>query len=534
MKKRIRNLITILGICLMAGFLTSCKEKPVTNNEEKMKSEIVLADNSITIELGKQSNLNDLVSITGDQELKNTLTYSKYDEEIIKITDGIISAEKIGSTTIYVAVSDPEVREKKINVLVTDLADFDIEGTNALVVGERAEYIVYPTDLNIPLKSSDENILMFVDGQAVALAEGKVTLTAEYMGSIREHTVRIKKDTIKPTISSTGEDNIIVSYNEDVDLLEGLKATDNIDGEIEVSIMEGYNKEKMGKQVVTYMAVDSSGNEATFKRNVEVIWDYSVKFIGHAGSYYGLMNSEEAILYAIQVLQYQCVEIDLKQTADGQFVLCHDDTFAGYPLATTMWSVLKELTRTAERCSGLPAQNGSVKKKSYTAGLCTLERYLEICKEYDVKAVIELKSSKGISNADTSRMQDLMNIIEKYKMRKNVIFLTSSYNCLIWTRENGYSDIPCQYLVNSCESDEVLNRCIQYDLDISFNATGDNIKNSQEWINKYKAAGLEVSCYTFTQYSDYNTLQKWIDKGVDYVTCDWHLMSKVKLPKEEK
>ena len=119
-------------------------------------------------------------------------------------------------------------------------------------------------------------------------------------------------------------------------------------------------------------------------------------------------------------------------------------------------------------------------------------------------------------------------------MRKNVIFLTSSYKCLIWTRNNGYSDIPCQYLVNSCESEEVLNTCIQYNLDVSINATGSGIKNSQEWINKYKDAGLKVSCYTFTQYSDYKTLQKWIDKGVDYVTCDWHLMSKVNLPKEEK
>ena len=127
-----------------------------------------------------------------------------------------------------------------------------------------------------------------------------------------------------------------------------------------------------------------------------------------------------------------------------------------------------------------------------------------------------------------------MDVIEKTDMLQNVVFLGSQYNCLIWTRENGYSDIPCQYLVNSCESEETLNRCIEYNLDISFNATGDNIKNSQEWIDKYKAAGLEVSCYTFTQYSDYNTLQKWIDKGVDYVTCDWHVMSKVKLPKEDK
>ena len=159
--------------------------------------------------------------------------------------------------------------------------------------------------------------------------------------------------------------------------------------------------------------------------------------------------------------------------------------------------------------------------------------YLEICKQYNAKAVIELKYSPGINNNDQSRMQALMDEIERCGMRKEVIFLGSAYNCLIWTRNNGYEDVPCQYLVNSCESEEVLKRCIDNKLDLSFNSTGD-YSNSTEWIAKYKEAGCKVSCYTFTQYSNYKTLQEWINKGVDYVTCDWQLMSKVDLPKKEK
>ena len=523
MKKIIRNLIVTSFICLTLGLLTSCKTP-----------EITLSVEDLTLELGEVYKLSDLNVNIDDEELKNTINYSDYNTEIINIVDGQIFAEEIGKTSIKVTVASDEVVAKKINITVVDLENFYIDGPTSLTIGEKAEYKVYPEGLEVKIVSSDEEKLRINDGHALATEKGKVTLIAEYKGSKRKLNVEITKDDVAPTITNSGEEEITISWNSDFDIFEGIKATDNIDGELEVTLKENFDKEKMGTQKITYVAVDSSGNEVTLKRTINVVWDYSVEFIGHAGSYYGVMNSEEAILYAIQVLKYQCVEIDLKQTGDGQFVLCHDDTFAGYPLAFTTWSVLKDVTYTTQRCSGFPAENGSVKKKSYTAGLCTLERYLEICKEYNVKAVIELKSSKGISNNDTSRMQALMDIIEKYKMRNNVIFLTSSYNCLIWTRENGYSDIPCQYLVNSCESEEILNRCIQYNLDISVNATGTNIQNSQEWLDKYHEAGLKISCYTFTQYSDYNTLQKWIDKGVDYVTCDWHLMSKVKLPKEEK
>lgn len=520
--KIIKSIAICAFVCLGLSLLTSCSNP-----------EIKVAKTSVELTLGETLALSELgIELIDLEEVKEN--YTGYDEEIIQIKDGMIYGEKVGSTKIEISVDVEEVEKVVVDVKVVDLANFAITGEANLIIGESAEYTVTPSDLNIPLKSSDEEKLILVDNKAFAIAEGVVELIAEYKGSIRTFTVTIVKDEVAPVINSTVESEITISWNENIDIFAGITATDNIDKELELSLKEPFDKEKMGEQTITYIATDSSGNTATLTRKVNIIWDYSVEFIGHAGSYYGLMNSEEAILYAIQVLKYQCVEIDLKQTADGQFVLCHDDTFAGYPLATTMWSVLKNVTRTAERCSGYPAENGSVKKKSYTAGLCTLERYLEICKEYNVKAVIELKSSKGISNNDTSRMKDLMNIIEKYKMRKNVIFLTSAYNCLIWTRNNGYSDIPCQYLVNSCESEEVLNRCIEYNLDISVNATGNNIKNSQEWLNKYKEAGLKISCYTFTQYSDYKTLQKWIDKGVDYVTCDWHLMSKVNLPKEEK
>lgn len=59
--------------------------------------------------------------------------------------------------------------------------------------------------------------------------------------------------------------------------------------------------------------------------------------------------------------------------------MCHDDTFNNIAIANTNWEDLKDIEYTTTR--------GGI---SYTTKICTLERYLEICKEYNVYAVIEL------------------------------------------------------------------------------------------------------------------------------------------------
>ena len=244
-----------------------------------------------------------------------------------------------------------------------------------------------------------------------------------------------------------------------------------------------------------------------------------VIFIGHAGSYLGIMNSEEAFINGVKIKKYQALECDLKQTKDGVFVVCHDDTFNNIAIANTNWEDLKDIEYTTTR--------GGI---SYTTKICTLERYLEICKEYNVYAVIELKYSNGINNNDTSRMSELMKIIDKYHMLDKIIFLGSQYKCLEWVRNNGYDHIPCQYLVNSIESRDTFERCVSWNFDISFNIS---YSNSQEWIDRYHEAGIDVACYTFNQYTSIETLQEWIDKGVDFVTCDVLTQNDIILPDRE-
>ncbi len=347
-------------------------------------------------------------------------------------------------------------------------------------------------------------------------------------------------DAVNPVIelSSGAQEELLLNWNKEATndfLMNGVIATDDVDGDLtsNVKVSHEINNRKYGTYVVTYEVSDKAGNKATFERSVKVVWDYAVEFIGHQGSYYGVPNTEEAFLYAAETLQYQALETDVKQTKDGVFVCCHDDTFGGLTIANTNWIDLKDVVVDSSRTAGFPSEYGEMPGTGkYSSKICTLERYLEICKEYGIKAVVELKGSPGISNSDQSRMPALMALIEKVGMLDQTIFLASAYNCLIWVKQNGYDYIPCQYLVDSFASETVFERCKTYGLDVSGCVTYGNgqTENTAEWVARYQDAGIKVSTYTFTQYSDYSDVQKWINIGVDFVTVDWQSMHKLELP----
>ena len=468
-------------------------------------------------------------------DYEGLVTFESEFPEIVQVNqNGLVTALKPGNSNI--TISCGPVKEV-INIVVVEAKDFSITGDKVCTIQDTIQLDILCEESieNLVWASSNETIaIVDQNGNVKGLQEGTVTISADYYGIIAAYDISIIKDDVAPTIEMQGSSDVVINWGEDFNILSGVTASDNIDKDItdKIKVSPEFNNKKYGEQVINLSVTDSSGNEITLTRKITIQWNYGVQFIGHAGSYYGLMNSEEAFIYAASVLGYQMIECDLKQSSDGVFIMCHDDTFAGVALASTPWSKLKTLEATGTRNAGYPSENGSVTNGTYTAKLCTLERYLEICKEYGVTAVIELKSSKGITNSDQSRMSALMSVIKKCGMLNNVVFLASQYNCLIWTRNNGYDYIPCQYLVYSCENETFLQRCIDNKLDLSINVTG-GYNNSEEWLARYKEYDIKISTYTYSQYTNYDVVQEWIDKGVDYLTCDWHVMSELNLPPVE-
>lgn len=361
------------------------------------------------------------------------------------------------------------------------------------------------------------DLLSFSENAFTALKEGttKVTLTSlsDSKFKFEFEVIVVANEAPRFEKREEFEDVLKINYADYEAILQGLNVVDNADGDIcdrvtfDESLLLSY-----GEKEIELTVTDHTGNSTTFSRKVNVVYEYHTKFIGHAGCNLVLPNTEEAFLIAARDFKYQAIECDLQVTKDGVYVTNHDSTFAGYTISKYTYDFLKDIEYTAS--------NGKKGK------LCTLDRYLEICKEYNCIAVIEIKgSSPGLSAANQDGIPKLMKYIEEKGMLDQCIMLTSTLYCLIRIRDEGYT-VPCQYLVNTCESEATLTICKTYHFDLSTNVTYGG-PNSDAWLQRYKDAGIKISVWTFS--GEYSQVQKWIDKGVDFVTCDCHYMEKLKL-----
>lgn len=458
--------------------------------------------------------------------------------------DGLIIAHKYGTTYVKIISLENENIFSTIEVVVSGDKTTDLileQEEIELKVGEEfnLNYTILPSTAyqGCDIIISDETGIEYENNIILAKKVGEYEIEFKTI----DDTNITKKVTIKVTgnnniISKTSENfnNTILNYNETFDPLDGIRFFDDEDGELtSINITGEVLTYKYGEYKLLYSVQDNDGNIITLERTVQVKWDHNVTVIGHAGSFYGVPNSEEAILYAVKELHYPAIEIDLKQTKDGVFVLSHDPTWGNVEIEKTNYEDLKKVTHTVTKSKGVIENETLEDTVTYSSTICTLERFLEICKEYHVIAVIELKTSTGISNwtelnaPSTSRMPALMEEIKKCDMLDQVVFLSSQEQCLNWVKTNGYEYIPCQYLtLSSCENEKTYEIVKKYNLDISFNVR-DGIKISDEWLKKYRDLGCKLAVFTFEQYATYQDVQKWIDRGVDYITTDWHVLEEL-------
>ena len=232
--------------------------------------------------------------------------------------------------------------------------------------------------------------------------------------------------------------------------------------------------------------------------------------IGHRGCSMGVENTEEAFLNAIKVYGFQALECDVKMTKDLVPVCWHDDNLSkgshNYVIANTNLATLQaeKLTQT---------RNGT----TYTGYICTLDRYMEICRDYNVIPVVELKYTTGITNTgDISNFYKIYNVIQKYGMEDRTIILYADANGLKNIRTH-YPNLRCQHLVNNITQDKLAN-AKNNDWDISscyyYNSS---TYVTQALVQQAKDYQRKVSLWTIDSETDY---KKYAAYGVNYVTSN--------------
>ena len=127
------------------------------------------------------------------------------------------------------------------------------------------------------------------------------TYTGKFTYKKEEKTITlVVEDTIPPVIK--GIKNIeILAYEKEPNFLKGVTASDNSKEKIKVTIEGEYNTEKAGEYSITYIAKDSSGNEAKNSITLTVKENKNVKISKTSKgntikNYYGITYIDDVIV----------------------------------------------------------------------------------------------------------------------------------------------------------------------------------------------------------------------------------------------
>ena len=198
---------------------------------------------------------------------------------------------------------------------------------------------------------------------------------------------------------------------------------------------------------------------------------------------------------------YFGIETDVHRTADGQFIIIHDDNtkrVAGDEM------IVEKTCYETLRAIRLVDKDGAKGRKDLL--MPSLREYIRICKKYEKIAVLELKNHFRPADIDS-----IIAIIREEEYLENTIFISFDLPNMICIRER-LPEQKAQFLIS--EYTDWLLETLQkekLDLDIKYVAL------TKERVDALHAAGIEVNCWTVDTLED---AQRMTEYGVDYITSN--------------
>ena len=228
----------------------------------------------------------------------------------------------------------------------------------------------------------------------------------------------------------------------------------------------------------------------------------SVKMIAHRGlSGLERENTAAAFVAAGNREAYWGIETDIHCTADGKFVIIHDDTTTRvsgktYTVEDTDFDILRSL-RLLDKGDD---------NTRWDLVLPTLQEYISICKKYDKVAVLELKNPMP-----EEAIVEIIKAVEAMDYAEHMVVISFSFDNMVFLRKH-FPDQNAQFLLVGWD-DKWLEKLQEYNLglDIKFTAV------TPALVNKVHAIGQEVNCWTVDTPED---AARVIACGVDYITTN--------------
>ena len=228
------------------------------------------------------------------------------------------------------------------------------------------------------------------------------------------------------------------------------------------------------------------------------------KMIAHRGlSGIERENTYPAFLAAAN-RSYYGIETDVHVTADGQFVIIHDETTQRVSNGAVDINV-EENPFDAVKDVVLPDLDGSTARRDIKIPL--LADYVNICKKYGKKCVLELKN-----RFVTSDIVKMVAHIKELGYLDNIVFISFSYdNCA--DLRAILPEATIQFLTWEVMSDTILDKLLENKLDLDIHYGSIN----KEWIDKLHALGIKVNVWTCDDTAQAEAL---VEMGVDFITSN--------------
>lgn len=228
----------------------------------------------------------------------------------------------------------------------------------------------------------------------------------------------------------------------------------------------------------------------------------NTKMIAHRGlSGIECENTAAAFVAAGNRKSYFGIETDVHKTADGNYIIIHDDETGR--VAEENLNVEKNPFSDLRKIR-LDDKDGKIRED-----LClpTLDEYLRICKKYDKIGVLELKNA--------FLREDIESIAEIVRSEYNVermIFIQFDYQNLVFLRELE-KNAKIQFLCGCDINEDLTEKLKKYNFGIDTYYE----KLDEENIKLLHANGIEINCWTV---DDPKYAEKLVGWGVDYITSN--------------
>ncbi len=227
----------------------------------------------------------------------------------------------------------------------------------------------------------------------------------------------------------------------------------------------------------------------------------STKIVAHRGLSGIETENTNAAFVAAGNRSYYGIETDIHRTADGKFVVCHDDSLkriAGVdiPVESTTLAELQSIV--------LFDKDGTKNREDLRVSV--LENYISICKKYEKHCVLELKS-----DFTDEEIEKIIDIVKGFDYLESVTFISFVYSNMTKIRKILPTQ-SVQFLFSKFD-DKIIERLIaaRIDVDVYYKAL------TKEIVDLLHENGLVINCWTVDDKEAAEELSAW---GVDYITSN--------------